>query len=212
MIKQCHLAIFTKVPEMGKVKTRMQPDYPLDFSYELHTQLVKHCLTLCRSLSCLPISIWLSGDTKHFRHIFTEASCFTLYSQVGKNLGERMQYATEYLLEKHQSVLLIGSDCPFLDAPYLELAIQKLQTNDVVIGPAIDGGYVLIGLKAKSPTVFKDIDWGTEQVHEQTINIINNNGANVYQLDTLADIDRPGDIPLLRSLPGFRALLERWLK
>lgn len=109
--------------------------------------------------------------------------------QNGNDLGEKMSNAIVQLLQAHEAAIVIGSDCPLLSQEHLQLATEKLENNDVVIGPAEDGGYYLIGMKKYYPGLFTDIDWSTDQVLVQTLEKAKATGLNVGLLETLYDID-----------------------
>jgi uncharacterized protein len=93
-------------------------------------------------------------------------------------------------------VVTIGIDCPELDAATLAQAFLALQEHDLVLGPATDGGYYLIGLRSLIPELFSGIDWGTDQVFRQTIAVAEAKGLAIATLTPLTDVDRPEDLPI----------------
>ena len=116
------------------------------------------------ALYCFP-------DTQHafFEHC-SDRYHASLYRQEGKNLGERMFHAMDTHLSNGHPVVLIGSDCPELDTGYINKAFQMLSAGkDVVLGPATDGGYALIGANRIDKSLFQDIPWGTGDVLQQTL-------------------------------------------
>lgn len=128
--------------------------------------------------------------------------------QQGADLGSRMATALSTTLATARETapgdshaLLIGSDCPGFDAAYLEAGFAALQTHDVVIGPATDGGYVLLGLARFDPALFADVPWSTGAVLETTRARIRSLGWRWCELAPLPDIDEPAD---LVHLPGRR--------
>jgi rSAM/selenodomain-associated transferase 1 len=110
-------------------------------------------------------------------------------------LGEKLQSA---LLDSHNHrisrVVFIGVDCPDLNTEILDQAFADLDTSDVVIGPAVDGGYYLIGLSRFLPELFDGITWGTDIVFKQTEKIAQSLGLVVNYLPILRDVDRPEDL------------------
>ena len=99
------------------------------------------------------------------------------------------------------SLLIIGSDCPSIDESYLKTALEQLAGGiDVVLGPAEDGGYVLIGLNAANNRLFSDIDWGTDRVLVQTLTRARKLGLSSVCMDVLWDLDRPTDLDRLEEL------------
>ena len=118
-----------------------------------------------------------------------------LNPQTGTNLGERMSNAFTEALQSSKYALIIGTDCPALTVKHLNQTFEKLNTDfDVVIGPAEDGGYVLIGVRKANKVLFENINWGTEQVFEQTMFNLSMLKWKSYLLDELWDIDTPEDL------------------
>jgi rSAM/selenodomain-associated transferase 1 len=129
----------------------------------------------------------------------------SVYVQQGNDLGARLEFAAARLLETYDAVIFIGTDCPALDEGYLISALKLLQAgNDVVLGPATDGGYVLIGTRTCETTLFREIDWGTEKVLTQTLAAAEKEQLRVGMLPMLADVDRPEDLAMeeVRDLLG----------
>jgi rSAM/selenodomain-associated transferase 2/rSAM/selenodomain-associated transferase 1 len=120
-----------------------------------------------------------------------------LYGDQGSgDLGQRMAIALQQALEAGaRRVVLIGSDCPFLTPTLLDQAFEALQHHDLVLGPALDGGYYLIGLRYPCPDLFQSVDWGTERVLDQTRAIAQRLNLRWQELTPLRDLDRPEDLP-----------------
>lgn len=111
------------------------------------------------------------------------------------DLGIRMERSlTNAFQQKAEQVIIIGTDCPSLNSQILATAFQQLKTFNLVLGPAVDGGYYLIGLQQPIPELFTNIHWGTDQVLIQTLKIAQNHDLSIYSLPPLADIDRPDDL------------------
>jgi glycosyltransferase A (GT-A) superfamily protein (DUF2064 family) len=112
-----------------------------------------------------------------------------------------MAHAMQQSINKNSNAVLIGTDSPPLDSNYLIKAFQALRSGaDAVIGPAEDGGYILIGLSSFDPEIFKGINWGSEKVHSQTISNLKQLDFNYVELETLWDVDRPEDLARLEDL------------
>jgi rSAM/selenodomain-associated transferase 2/rSAM/selenodomain-associated transferase 1 len=113
------------------------------------------------------------------------------------DLGARMASAFRSAFEAGADrVVTIGTDCPGVDAAYLEVAFQQLENSDLVLGPASDGGYTLIGLRRSLPELFTGVDWGTDAVFRQTMAIAHTLNLSIHCLEPLTDVDRPEDLPV----------------
>ena len=111
-----------------------------------------------------------------------------------------MHYAMEQALSHAQTAVIIGTDCPVMDANYLKAAFHALDNgNDVVLGPAEDGGYVLFGARRLDSSLFRSIRWGSDSVLSNTRSALQELGWAWSELDTLWDIDRPEDLDRIRS-------------
>lgn len=198
--KKCIL-LFLKLPERGRVKTRLSEDLNEDAVLSLYKNFVLDLLeTLKRGRYVFKIcfyppdsqekmSSWLGND-------------YSYMPQKGKDLGERMENAfTESFLEGFLKLVLIGSDIPDLTNKIIEKAFN-FDNYNAVIGPSFDGGYYLIGFKNNTflPEIFEGIQWGTEKVFEKTIEIFKKNNYKVHILPKWQDVDRLDDV---------RALFER---
>jgi uncharacterized protein len=115
--------------------------------------------------------------------------------QQGKDLGERMSNALlQAFAAGYTKVLLIGSDCPDISRALVSEGFMLLDTHDIVLGPAHDGGYYLIGLRRPEPELFLNMEWGTERVLQQTLDKICAAKLSVALLPELRDIDRIEDL------------------
>ncbi|MEX2366980.1 MAG: DUF2064 domain-containing protein, partial [Pseudohongiellaceae bacterium] len=113
-------------------------------------------------------------------------------------------------LQENDAALLIGSDCPGIDASYLHQALLLLDAgSDVVVGPADDGGYVLIGMREDRRSLFEEISWGTPAVFRQTLAKLQSAGLSFEILDSQADIDRPEDLARLPEFDIFPQISRR---
>jgi glycosyltransferase A (GT-A) superfamily protein (DUF2064 family) len=132
--------------------------------------------------------------------LIKEFECYLAVTppQSSGDLGQRMHdIALQLFLRGHAPVILIGTDVPLLPPSYLLKALHLLEQNDLVFGPALDGGYYLIGMRKFTARVFKGISWGSERVLGDTIKMCKENKLSFGLLDSLMDIDRPGDLPAL---------------
>jgi rSAM/selenodomain-associated transferase 1 len=191
------IAQLARAPQPGAVKTRMQPVLSPQRAAELHAAMVSY---ICERLaSWAPLQLWIHGDEA--APVFEEclaAGAGGLYHQQGEDLGARMAFIAEAALAEYRKVLLVGSDAPAIDPAYLSQAAQALDEVDVVFGPALDGGYVLLGLSSFVPGLFENIPWGSGEVLRRSIEVVEACGVGFSLLEPLPDIDRPED---LRYLP-----------
>jgi len=205
-----HLNVFAKAPALGTVKTRLQPTHPPAFSLQLHCALVDYCLTTWQASNVCPLQLWLAGDQTLFSDLLPQWQGLALKAQQGRDLGERLFYSAKASFEnnKTQGVLLVGTDCPFIDAAYLNAACAMMSKYDVVIGPAQDGGYVLLGMSQPTPELFNNIDWGSDRVFAQSLSAIKSMGLTYFELPVLNDIDRPEDLKYLQTIEEFTAYAQ----
>lgn len=189
------VAIFAKAPEPGKVKTRLQPAISQLQSADLQARLILETLDLTHRRRLCPVQLWCSPSTRH--PVFLEALerfPVRLITQAGNDLGDRMDRAIKASLETSASVVLIGCDCPSLTLEDLIAALNALDRgSDVVLGPAEDGGYVLIGMKQPLPGLFRSMPWGTAEVLAETRSRIRNLGLRCFETRLQWDLDRPED-------------------
>ncbi|HWI54541.1 MAG TPA: TIGR04282 family arsenosugar biosynthesis glycosyltransferase, partial [Desulfobacteria bacterium] len=123
------------------------------------------------------------------------------FPQKGNNLGERMANAVQHVLARgHNGCIVIGADIPTLQPDHIESAVSALGQNDLVLGPAEDGGYYLVALKRALTSLFAEICWGTDIVLAQTLERAEQIGLSVYQLPRLNDIDLFSDLEELYSI------------
>ena len=119
--------------------------------------------------------------------------------QAGQTLGDRLHSAFVEAFEAGcKRAVTIGSDCPGITEARLAEAFEALDRAELVLGPATDGGYYLVGLNRPTPGVFEGIAWGTERVLAQTLDRADRLGLSVHQLGALDDVDRPEDLPVWR--------------
>lgn len=163
------LQIFLKAPEPGNVKTRLIPDVGVDKATEIHTRLVEHVLQVAKSTNVDAIQCWTAGNHSH-PYIQSLAKTFSVHQQPGKDLGDNMQYALTSGKQDFDKVIIVGGDAYSLTPDYIEQAAEQLDHVDVVLGPAEDGGYILVAAAKSVHGMFDQIAWGTESVLEEQLN------------------------------------------
>lgn len=182
------LIVFVREPEFGKVKTRLAKGIGEEKALQVYRLLLAHTKEIIRPLDC-DIYIFYAGE-------INPNDCWNnLYKrrQQGPDLGTRMSGAFDSLfIARYKNVLIIGSDCYQLTTAIIQQAFSKLKTNEVVIGPAMDGGYYLLGSSTFMPELFKNKDWSTDQVFDQTVNDLQS--INYAVLEKLYDVDEEADL------------------
>lgn len=200
--------IFTRYPQPGKVKTRLIPRLGSEKAADMHKYLAERTLASARRLlrkRDAGLSLWYTGGTRRQMRTWAGRDIL-LVEQLGNDLGQRMAAAFHACWAKGTDrAVLIGTDCPELDAPLIGRALDHLRVYDLVIGPAHDGGYYLIGLRRdtehKMAVLFNDIAWGTADTFSQTMERAVRAGLATVTLKELHDIDRPEDLGHLRHYP-----------
>jgi len=195
---------FAKIPIAGHVKTRLIPALGEEGALQLHQQLVRHTWRSLNTAQLARVELW--RDQNIASSFFDDLSppVNSGHVQQGADLGERMASAVVTVLERCDAVLIVGSDCPQLDAAYIESALQALyESSEVVLGPASDGGYVLIGMRRAVSQLFVDIDWGSDRVLGQTRCRLQALECSWHELSERWDVDRPEDLQQLQALDLF---------
>ncbi len=186
------LLVFLKAPRPGTVKTRLAATLGEAQATAAYGRLVEAVLGHISELSA--VELRYTPDTAASEISPWRRPTWLLAPQGGGDLGQRLARAfSEQFAGGARKVVIIGSDCPELTAPDIRAAWAALDHSDLVIGPAHDGGYWLIGLKTACPSLFAGIDWSTAEVLRQTLAQANAGGLRVAQLRTLSDIDSEAD-------------------
>lgn len=190
------LIVFAKAPVPGTVKTRLQPSLSITDAAKLQAFFIQKTLATLANLNEIDMELRCYPDMCHpLFHQCTQKYGITLKQQQGRDLGERMANALQDTLADYQYVVVIGTDCPQITSAYLHEAFSRLrQDANAVLGPAYDGGYVLIGLKRYSSDLFHDINWGSDQVLSETRDKLRRLGWQWHELQTLRDIDTADDL------------------
>jgi hypothetical protein len=201
-VKRRVLAIFAKQPLPGQVKTRLAKQIGEVAAARLYAKFVETILAVTESVADQRI-IAYSPDTESARRWF-EASVSTagdtLWVQPAGDLGARLTACAEFALsEPEHSLVIIGTDSPTLSTETIAEAFRRLEHNDVVLGPARDGGYYLIGLRSACPRLFAGIDWGTDRVLVQTISRVEEQRLSLHLLPLFYDVDTLEDLKHLES-------------
>lgn len=202
-MKEEALIIFVRKPELGKVKTRLAASIGAEAALAVYAKLLKHTQAVSSSLDCDKYVFYVNeieeADLWHYG--------YHKLLQVHTDLGGRMKAAFNQLFEKgHGRICIIGSDCFELTPEIISNAFLLLKEKDVVVGPAKDGGYYLLGMSNSLKEVFEGVEWSTANVFEQTRTIIEQHGYTYALLPLLTDVDTVEDLPkdLLNNLKQDR--------
>lgn len=199
------LIIFAKAPVPGEVKTRLQPHLSPEECASIHASFIKDTIMLAKRvkgaaifLACHP------GVENPFFQKLSEDFDIRLMTQNGKDLGERMSNAIKRGLEMgYKRVVVIGSDSPDLPPEYIKAGFEMLDSTDMAVGPARDGGYYLIGGRRELP-VFDGIPWSSDKVFELTLEKAGRYGITFSVLEKWYDIDTWEDLQRFRATKQVR--------
>ena len=185
------LVLFARIPKKNEVKTRLRP-YLLNGSSEgIYRAFLNDMVQIANQVRCENKFIaFISSNNSKPAFLESIAPDFKIVKQVGNNLGERMYQVFKNILkcECHR-VIIIGTDMPTLPPGNIHMAFEKLIHSDIVLGPSMDGGYYLVGLKKPHREIFLNIDWGTNQVFHQTMQRIKKAKLIVSFVPQCYDID-----------------------
>lgn len=193
------LIVFTRYPEPGKAKTRLIPALGEEGAAALSRQMTEHTLGQVRSLqgqASIAVEIRFAGGTvEQMQQWLGQEWIYTPQGEgdLGNRLTRSLQAAFAAGVER---AIVIGTDCPELNAVLLEKAFQALGTHELVLGPARDGGYYLIGMNRLMPELFEGIAWSTSTVLQQTLDIAKTLKLAIAQLPMLSDVDYPEDLAI----------------
>lgn len=184
------ILIFTRNPELGKVKTRLAASIGNEKTLEIYKFLLQHTEKI---VSKIEVSRRVLYSEEIIKNDIWDNNLYQKSLQSGIDLGEKMKNAfADGFENKYKKVVVIGTDLHDLEISDIEIAFHELENNDVVIGPAEDGGYYLLGLKFIPKNIFENKEWSTETVLKDTLNDLKN--FKVHLLDIKNDIDTVDDI------------------
>jgi len=189
------ILLFCRAPVAGQVKTRLARSIGNAAALRWHRALAEHCLKAVAPAQLAPLQLWCSPDT-HDDFFSRQRARFplTLHGQSGPDLGARMSHAFDVALGDAEYALVIGTDCPALSADYLYQALAALRDGaPAVIGPAEDGGYVMLGLRRNHHPLFEDMPWGSNAVFEKTCQRMDDGYlalAPLWDVDVVEDLQR----------------------
>ncbi len=193
------ILVFVRVPELGRVKTRLAAGVGEAAALEVYRRLAEHTLERARQVAggariCIcytpddagaVVAGWLGEDERTSFHPQGEG-----------DLGTRMEGAfARAFAHGHQRVVIVGSDLPAMTAELLERASAALDERDAVLGPARDGGYYLLGLRRLITSLFREVPWSGPRVLKVTLDRLREDGVEPWLLEPLSDVDTAEDLP-----------------
>lgn len=196
------LIIFTKAPVPGKVKTRLISALGEEEAAQFYQALLLRTLGTATMSDVSAVQLWCDPDSKHPFLIECEKKFnVSLWDQMGNNLGERMFNAINKATQDFERVILIGCDCPSITPDDIHAANKKIKRGmDVVLGPAIDGGYYLIACHTAYEDIFRDINWGGPTVLDETRHRIRQRGLKWSEVEKKRDVDEPEDLEWFKKV------------
>lgn len=210
----CSLIVFVKNPILGKVKTRVAATAGNEKAVEVYKELLQHTKNvinewLAQAEGTLSKRVYIYyGDYINDNDLWEETHYTKKLQYNSPDLGDRMKMAFEAELTSSERVVIVGSDCLALRAAHLSMAFAALDNHEVVIGPADDGGYYLLGMKRLHRSLFENKSWSQPSLLAETIADLtqasaegNGSGSNYFLLETLSDIDTWEDYVRAVSAP-----------
>ncbi len=190
--------IFAKTPKPGKVKTRLLGAVSAEVAATLHEACIADTLRFARAVRGCDVLLFAGGGAGYFRGVVKERGVragVQIFPQRGAELGSRLENAFRKSFGMgYREVVVIGTDTPWMGAGRVRRAFAALRGSDVVIGPAEDGGYYLLGMGKMLPGIFRNIPWSTGRVLELTLGVAKRLKLRVKLLRKDFDLDRPEDL------------------
>jgi len=190
--------LFARDPILGQVKTRLSPSLDDETILKLYTCFVEDSLEKIRQVDNAKCFVGISPDNHSGFFEGIESLGMNLFTQQGKDLGDKMRQAfVDRFAEGYKKVVIIGSDSPSLPVSYINKALAS--EKDLVLGPSTDGGYYLIAMSGKVSEVFSGVAWGTKHVLDETLKKIKGERASLELLPIWYDVDSPDDLKFLNT-------------
>ncbi len=204
------LSIFTRVPAAGQVKTRLIPALGVEGATELYSAMLNRTLQVARASSADEIELCCTPVNSH-SSILELVDKYRLATSVqhGRDLGERMHNTVREGMASHAAVIILGCDVPSVEVKDIDRAVEELESGmDAVLGPALDGGYYLIGLRQPCTYLFENIQWGSNSVMDTTRSRLRERGMNWRELPAYRDIDNKEDLASLEKHEDLHAIIK----
>lgn len=190
-----HLLVFTRYPEAGQTKTRLIPCLGAEGAAELQRRMTEQLVVNLRTLPAESLWITIHHEGGDRGAMVRWLGTFDYSRQRGASLGDRLQAAfVQAFAAEAERVVVIGTDCPALSPAIILSAFEHLAERDLVLGPATDGGYYLLGLRQLHAPLFSEMPWGSDRLFAQTVAKATALNLSIKLLEPLSDVDRPQDL------------------
>ena len=190
--------LFARDPVLGQVKTRLNSLLDNETILKLYICFLEDSLAKIQEVGNVDCFVGISPENNSGFFNQKKSLGITLFSQEGKDLGDKMRQAfIDRFRQGYNNVVIIGSDSPSLPVSYIKKALDS--EEKLVLGPSIDGGYYLIAMKGKVAEVFKGVSWGTDKVLNETLQLIQDGGISFELLPIWYDVDFPEDLKFLKT-------------
>jgi uncharacterized protein len=184
-------ALIVFVKNGSNVKTRIANETNVETALSVYAALVNNCASLCTNLNEIDVLVYYSPEITD--EDLWNSIAYKKNTQAEGDLGNKMKSAFEQTLSIYAKSIIIGSDCPYITQNHIYSAFESLNKADVVIGPATDGGYYLLGMSRYTPQIFEGIAWSTQSVYYDTIDVLFSERKSVQVLERLSDVDHYSD-------------------
>jgi uncharacterized protein len=199
------LGVFVRSPVAGEVKTRLSPALDAAHARDLYAGFLADLAARLRGSKYRP-TFFLAGPRTPELEVLLDPT-WPVVAQPDGTLRDRLTAAFgELLRTPGDRAVIIGSDSPDLPLPFLKRAFQLLKHREVVLGPAFDGGYYLVGLRRNAPAIFRDIHWGSSTVLEETLERIAREGLTLSLLPPWYDVDDPASLRFFATFNRARGM------
>ena len=190
--------LFARDPILGQVKTRFNSFLDDETILKLYKCFLEDSLAKIQQVGNADCFVGISHENNSGFFNKLESFGMTLFSQQGKDLGDKMRRAfIDRFMQGYNKVVIIGSDSPSLPVSYIDKALDS--ERDLVLGPSIDGGYYLIAMRGKVFEVFSGVDWGTDKVLYETLQLVKEGSFSFDLLPVWYDVDLPEDLKFLKT-------------
>jgi uncharacterized protein len=205
----CTIGIFAREPIAGKTKTRLIPLLGAEGAAQFHQRCIQAAVGTAQRAALGEVHLFVTPALQADSFFYTLSPNIKCMVQSGENLGARMHNAFVCALQNSQRMIIVGTDCPALNADHLhEVNSWLTQYDGVCFIPAEDGGYVLVAMSQPHAALFIGIDWGTENVMAQTRIAAKNAGIQIHEMPPLWDIDTPNDYLRLAEDAHYSGFLK----